>query len=309
MKNAPLVSIIVPIYNAEKYLDECLNSILTQTYQKIECILVDDGSTDSSASICDRYAKIDPRVKFIHKTNGGVVSARKQGVKNAMGMWLYFIDADDTICTDTIEYILMRANDSVDIVMFEENRNEIIRREDYVSGLLNRSIRWSNCGKLYRRSLFDDYVFATSRFFNVGEDFLTSLRIAKNLRNQVLISSKHKYKYRIVDGSAMSQYKHILDYEQKVIVEVNTIIKYLDINVKEAHFHYNTMMLGGLIGLNLLKTFDQDWIKEIVDESKSIPMSYHQKITIGATRSEFLRYVLIIERKIKEFLRRLLRRR
>lgn len=311
-KIEPLVSIIVPIYNAEKYLDECINSILQQTYLNIECILVDDGSTDSSGSICDKYAEIDQRVKIIHKINGGVISARKQGVKNAIGMWVYFIDADDTICSDTIKCMLMNANDDVDIVMFEENENEIIHREDYLSGLLKRSIRWSNCGKLYRKNLFDDYVFATSRYFNVGEDFLTSLRITKNLRNHVVISSSHKYNYRIVDSSTMSQYRHEFEYEQRVIAEVNSIIKsldILDINVKEAHFHYNTMMLGGLIGLNLLKNFNHDWIKNIVNESKSISMNFHQKITIRATQYNLFRYVLIIERTLKEFLRKLFRRR
>lgn len=96
------ISVIVPVYKVEKYIGECINSILAQTFKDFELILVDDGSPDKSGEICDSYAKKDNRIKIFHKKNGGVSSARNFGIDKAVGEWLCFIDSDDTILP--IEY-------------------------------------------------------------------------------------------------------------------------------------------------------------------------------------------------------------
>lgn len=101
--NGELVTIIVPVYNVQTYLEACLNSILEQSYQTIEVILIDDGSTDGSGEICDRYSKNDARFKTIHKPNGGVSSARNEGLKVASGWSVAFVDSDDTIDSNYIE--------------------------------------------------------------------------------------------------------------------------------------------------------------------------------------------------------------
>ena len=93
----PKVSVIVPVYKAEKYLRQCIESILAQTFTDWECILVDDGSPDHSGAICDEYAQKDARSRVIHKENGGVSSARKVGLDNVKGDWSTFLDADDFI--------------------------------------------------------------------------------------------------------------------------------------------------------------------------------------------------------------------
>lgn len=95
-----MISIIVPVYNAERYLKQCLNGILNQTYKDFELILVDDGSSDNSYSICEEYVKKDTRIKLIHKVNGGVSSARNLGLDKAKGDWIYFCDADDRLSDD-----------------------------------------------------------------------------------------------------------------------------------------------------------------------------------------------------------------
>ncbi len=92
-----MISIIIPVYNSEKYLRCCLDSIMTQTYKDFECILVDDGSTDDSGKICDEYGAKNDRFKIIHKGNGGVSSARNRGINYAQGQWIYFCDADDKL--------------------------------------------------------------------------------------------------------------------------------------------------------------------------------------------------------------------
>lgn len=104
--NNPLISIIVPIYNIEKYVSKCIESILQQTYQNIQIILVDDGSLDQSGIICDKYAALDCRIEVIHQCNQGLVVARKSGLKIARGEYIGFVDGDDYISHDMYDKLL-----------------------------------------------------------------------------------------------------------------------------------------------------------------------------------------------------------
>ena len=100
------ISIIIPVYNVEPYIEKCLESVLDQTYKEFECILVNDGSTDKSGQICDRFAAIDSRIRIIHKKNGGLVSARKTGLKEASGQFIGCVDPDDWIEKDYFENLI-----------------------------------------------------------------------------------------------------------------------------------------------------------------------------------------------------------
>ena len=112
------LSIIVTIYNREKYLEKCINSILNQTFNSFELILVNDGSTDRSADICDKYANLDSRVRVIHKKNGGVSSARNVGIDNSNGEYIGFVDSDDYIKDDMYEIMYTKAKEFLaDIVI------------------------------------------------------------------------------------------------------------------------------------------------------------------------------------------------
>lgn len=104
-----MISIIVPIYNREKYLSECIDSILVQSYSDFEVLLIDDGSTDRSGEICDEYAQKDARIRVFHKENGGVSSARNVGLDNVQGEWVCFVDSDDTIAANYLEVLLKAA--------------------------------------------------------------------------------------------------------------------------------------------------------------------------------------------------------
>lgn len=101
----PLISVIVPVYNVEKYISACVDSILAQTYTKLEILLVDDGSTDSSGALCDEYARRDVRVRVIHQENGGLSNARNTGMQTAQGTYFAFVDSDDFIAGDYIAYL------------------------------------------------------------------------------------------------------------------------------------------------------------------------------------------------------------
>lgn len=113
-----MVSVIVPVYNAEKFLNKCIGSVLGQTYKKIELLLVDDGSKDDSKKICERYISKDSRVKIIFQENGGPAAARNTGIKHAKGELVFFLDADDFIEKNTLEILLAKYNRShPDLVM------------------------------------------------------------------------------------------------------------------------------------------------------------------------------------------------
>ena len=101
-----LISVVLPIYNVEKYLNRCIKSIITQTYKNLEVILVDDGSPDHCPRICDEWAKKDARIKVIHKKNEGLGMARNTGIENATGEYICFVDSDDYIAPDTIEKVI-----------------------------------------------------------------------------------------------------------------------------------------------------------------------------------------------------------
>ena len=179
----PKVSIIVPVYNIEKYIRNCLDSIRNQTFTDWECILVDDGSLDSSGHICDEYAGTESRFNVIHKQNSGVSSARNYGLKHAVGEWILFVDADDSIVPDTLE-VIMRcvSKDRPDMLQFSFSRKEnelgqnddsaftgVFNMEDYIS---NGNIVSCVCGNLIRTSIIRDNEICFNEHMKLGEDQL-----------------------------------------------------------------------------------------------------------------------------------------
>ena len=115
-----MVSVIIPVYNVEKYLAECVDSVLAQTYEHYEVILVDDGSTDAGGAMCDAYAQKDPRIRVIHQANGGLSAARNTGLKAARGQYVYFLDSDDYIEKQTLEHLAALAErEKADVVFFD----------------------------------------------------------------------------------------------------------------------------------------------------------------------------------------------
>ena len=125
MEDYGLVSVIIPVYNVEQYLKQCVDSVLSQTYQNIEIILVDDGSTDSSGVICDQYKNTDKRIRVIHQKNAGLSEARNQGFDSAIGDFVYFLDSDDWIQEEMLSSLMQRIHDAdADIVFFDSKSFE-----------------------------------------------------------------------------------------------------------------------------------------------------------------------------------------
>ena len=199
------VSIIVPVFNVEKYIRSCIESLIKQTYSNIEIILVDDGSLDISGVICDEYEEKDRRIVVIHKNNEGVTRARKTGLENSTGNWICFVDGDDELTEDSIEILLHTAiSYNVQMVIAPELRYKdgvFLRASKYgVAGCLTRSeylfalsvgdIGGGIGGKFYSRRLFSqDVLGADSRIKN-NEDYLMNLRLSRNL-TKVFVDHMH----------------------------------------------------------------------------------------------------------------------
>ncbi|MGN1123079.1 MAG: glycosyltransferase family 2 protein [Eubacterium sp.] len=213
--NNPLISIIVPVYNVEKYLDRCLNSIVNQTYQNLEIILVDDGSPDNCPQMCDEWAKKDSRINVIHKSNEGVFCARNIGIENSNGEYISFVDSDDWLEKDALEYLLNLADDkyliaSVNSASVFENEafntasatDEIIEHLDFddaVKGFANGiCYLW---GKLFHKSLFEDLPKLPKGLI-VSEDAMTVFLLLKKA-NAMVRSNQQKYFYFRHSGSIM----------------------------------------------------------------------------------------------------------
>lgn len=212
MEKKDLVSVIVPVYQVEKYIDKCIQSIMKQTYQNIEVILVDDGSSDQSGNICDQYAFLDNRIQVIHKHNGGLAAARNSGAAAARGNWYCFIDGDDHIAPDYIEYLLTLCQINhadmsccmYDIVyeMPEERDNNIkidqfeeivaYTPEEFTYLLLCDKVASYAWNKLYRASLWTNIGF--NETMNIYEDSTTLYKVASQA-NKIICGSERKYYY------------------------------------------------------------------------------------------------------------------
>ena len=199
-----LISIIVPVYNAEKYLIVAIESILNQTISDIELILIDDGSTDNSAKICDEYAEKDKRIKVVHHENRGVSKVRNEGLQLAKGKYIGFVDADDFIEKDMYEFLIKNItnyncdisicgytkkseiDNSVDIVEVIENKDAMLRLllQDGVEGYL-----WN---KIIRRDLFYGIEFPNE--ISIAEDMYVLWEVLKKSK-KICISSKICYHY------------------------------------------------------------------------------------------------------------------
>ena len=193
-----LISVIVPVYNVELYLERCINSIINQTYQNLEIILIDDGSTDRSGEICDEYKKKDMRINVIHKQNGGSSSARNCGLEIAKGEYIGFVDSDDYIASDMYALLHQHMRDDVDLVSCRMARINKIGHVEIYSGV-NRSVLLNNmqaikevlhvrylsissCDKLYRREILRGIQFPIGR---TAEDLPFVYNVVKNCRNVI----------------------------------------------------------------------------------------------------------------------------
>ena len=204
----PEVTIIVPVYNAEKYLSRCIDSIIAQTFTNFECILIDDGSSDRSLDICKQYRLLDERIVLIHQDNSGISASRNKGLKIARGKYVCFVDSDDNIKNNMYEKLVASINNSnADVVCcgYIENDKECsLCSEDFMFSNISSieiihylemqqafGIIWN---KLYRKTCLDEYTIRFHVPVKLGEDMLFNLQYFRYVKT-VYVSADNLYYY------------------------------------------------------------------------------------------------------------------
>lgn len=289
----PCVSIIVPVYNIEEYLQQCIESLVSQTYENLQIILVDDGSTDQSGKLCDQFAKADERIVILHKKNGGLTSARKAGIETALGEYVMVVDGDDWLDANTIEqcvtvaiknqsdcvmfgYIREYGDNSIENPLFEndfvynykESKEKVFRRLIGPIGTeLNHPEKLDNfgtiCMKLYKCEIIKKGKFVSEREIGTNEDTVFNIYALKHC-NSIAYINKCFYHYRKTNQQSITmKYKpDLCDKWDKMYKEFYYCIKHDGMPEPYYKAFYNRIACG-MIGLGLNEVLAKDSLLSI----------------------------------------------
>ena len=215
------IGVIVPVYKTEKYVAECIESILAQTYTNFRLILVDDGTPDGAGAICDEYATKDQRITVIHQENAGVTRARARGVEEAADCeWITFVDSDDSVTNKALENLLKGLYNKSNIVIIDfhkkyTNKTHISIEEYRLCLLSEKNISSAPWGKLIHRTLFNKETFSIPRNIIVGEDLIMNLRLAFNTNEDIHIVENNVYNYRENPQGVMLSHTKTIESEEE----------------------------------------------------------------------------------------------
>ncbi|MCR8916920.1 glycosyltransferase family A protein [Bacteroides sp. ET225] len=308
----PKVSIIVPIYNAAKYLYKCLDTLLTQTYYNYEIILIDDGSNDSSFLICKQYLKKSDKVKLFHKENGGVSSARNLGIEKAEGQWITFVDSDDWVSPFYLEHLIGHISEGVDLVFSYAvliGKDGIFLKEKFPSKMISsddleiafaenafhgHTSPWS---KLYKKDLIDQMHLRFDEQMHIGEDLLFLYKYIL-LCNKIFISSDTDYFYNYEVDSSLTKQTYSLESELSsycnIFDIVTTIISVKQFKNKKALS--NIRWIKGYYSRRILNALYQDKHLKRKERIRLINQvdiaSYLNTFNIPATKERLLAFLL-----------------
>lgn len=272
----PLISVIVPVYKVEKYLDECIESIVNQTYRNLEIILVDDGSPDNCPQMCDDWAKKDERICVIHKENGGVSSARNAGLDVCKGEYIAFVDSDDWLEPDMYETMVRQIKDNCLIVCeytksnstdadFVKELNETVyfKRTEFSELLSNGRIN-SPVNKLYKQNQLNNIRF--HKDISLGEDLLFNLEVLQSSKADILFISEPLYHYRCEEKNTLSTKYRSDRYDNMLMLNYAVLDYCRELKLKEGQMKevYFMQMQDALFYLEDL------YVDEYVDDIQKI---------------------------------------
>ncbi|UII79909.1 glycosyltransferase [Flagellimonas sp. CMM7] len=319
MSKNPLISIVIPVYNVEIYLEQCLDSIISQTYQNLEIILVNDGSVDASGRICDDYAKRDSRIKVVHQANQGVSEARNTAIKLATGELASYVDSDDWIEIDMYETLVKKIVEfDLDVIEFgivgrlKDNQisNEICI-EDYLQ-TYKRIIKYNQFAawrRLYKIELIKDYTWVVGRIASDVQFSIDNLRKAKkigylplpfyNYRKNPDSITKSRYTLKNLDSLEAGLYL------KKIIVKTENDVELL----KTVQDHLLNKFLYHYKMLNYFPKLDKDYthrnrVKALIDGNYYKNKKHHTYLKLAhylpPTSFHLLIYLNNIKRKINK---------
>lgn len=331
-ENEKLLSIIVPVYNVDKYLDMCVESLLNQTYRNIEIILVDDGSTDLSGKLCDKWAEKDKRIKVIHKVNGGLSSARNAGIKLSHGEYITFVDSDDWIANNIYDKALKAIHTfNCDIVDFkvkfskvrkespiftEEGLPTIVKGnmiiEDYLYRGQTDVCPFSVCRKIYKKRLFEGIIFPEGR---LNEDIVTNFKLLEKADTLVHLDVVGYYYYQgnvdsLTSGKLKRKDFDLLDASNELVQlsrryrNYPGIIKLAEIKVARSYF---SLLAKYVIGGRDQSISDNDIyflqynLRKHYSLLMNAPISFNRKLLMSmvSVNYRFLRKLVKIIKRIR----------
>jgi glycosyltransferase involved in cell wall biosynthesis len=284
----PLVSIIIPVYNTQKYIHECIDSVINQTYKSIEIIIVNDGSTDKSGEICEEYSKHDKRIKVFHISNNGPSSARNIGIDHANGENIMFLDSDDYIDTDMINNMLSEMNENnSDLVInghkicFEEkdrkivkvyfNKTTYINRKDFLNDFSKYFMALNIWGKLYRTKIIKENNIRFINNLSLGEDLMFNSKYYNNVNRVSVLNNVH-YNYRQVRDSLV--HKDIRDRDEMIFIFYNAVKPLL---INNDLYNERNKQIVEEVCLNLCLTDNNNYIKPLLNK-KGVYNNYNKLI-------------------------------
>lgn len=253
-----LVSVIIPVYNAEGYIENCIQSILRQTYKNFEIIAVNDGSTDHTASILERIASKHNNIHVITQLNAGVSAARNKAISQAKGDFLTMVDADDDLPETALEDMVALMTDDVDMVIGSHyevklRRKENLKKNDYFKpDELEKRFRqfdpmiWFPWGKMFRRSVICENNIKYDTNITYGEDHIFNLLFAKSMKGAAVSTDKIVYNYYYIRGGLCAKYYWNMHTLQRYVL--NKLIEFfggIDNFPKEFKTHYVGCYLTG----------------------------------------------------------------
>lgn len=293
----PVVSVIIPMYNAALYIKECIMSLLNQNFTDFEIIVVDDGSTDNSYSLCKNEFSEEPKVRLFHQENKGVSGARTYGVREALGDYVFFVDADDTVKNDALDILYRKIIEGYDLVLSASPFEGEFSGKDFVQFVLEQKVPVCIWGKLIKKSFLTEQTMNLPSEINVGEDLALNLKLGL-LINKVYFLLDNFYNYRYNPNSVMASRSITLDYE----IKFHNLIKIILGNQMDAyHCSYKHLQLSSLEGLILAKVkinYHADWIKEILSCSHLLRLSRKEWVIVHIRQSFLCRMILLSFRKI-----------
>ena len=283
------ISIIVPVYNINQYLSECVDSIRNQTMKDIEIVLVDDGSTDGSSEICDQYASADSRIRVLHKTNEGLSAARNDGIKMARADYIMFADGDDWVdpCFCELPYQAAMEHD-VEVVCFRYNivlkngkriksnpqGKGVIPEGDILALKQIESTAWS---KLFKKKLFDNTFFPIGRAY---EDIATIHRLLHSA-NGIYLLDQHLYYYRFFRPDSISETTTQKNMEDHFWALSSRFKDFEDWGIDMSDERY-MMALNHLIKYGRKTTLSNHWLATLCkDDHLPVSMTWKQKAALS----------------------------
>jgi glycosyltransferase involved in cell wall biosynthesis len=281
MESKYLLSIIVPIYNVEEYLEKNIRSILSQTYKNLELLLIDDGSTDDSLSICFKFSKLDNRIRVLQKNNGGLSDARNFGIKNAKGDFIGFVDGDDYIEPDMYESLLNASLTNKTLISmsgrYKVNLNQKVPLFTLKNGilldskkaikrlLLSDAIDSSACDKLFHRSLFNNIHFPINKF---NEDIFIMVRLIDQ-SGSIFHIGQPKYNY-VIRGNSITNQK-FSPKKMDLIEACKEVLQFVKNKYNPLYWHARSFYTKNVLYLRAL--FEKD-----INNSLKY---YQEKITLS----------------------------